>query len=98
MAKVLRKVADQNIATISPQKQTADDFVEYCDAFFPRTVLGEDCSSWANGGRPGGRIHGLWPGSTAHVTCLEYTYVKLNNRFAWLGNAREAGKRGRNGF
>lgn len=97
IAKVLRKVANQNIATIKPQKQAADDFVEYCDAFFPRTVLSENCSSWANGGRPGGRIHGMWPGSAAHVTWVrreprwedfEYTHLKTKNRFAWLGNGR----------
>jgi cation diffusion facilitator CzcD-associated flavoprotein CzcO len=97
IAKVLRKVANQDIATITPQKQAADDFVEYCDAFFPRTVLSENCSSWANGGRPGGRIHGMWPGSAAHVTWVrreprwedfDYTYVRTKNRFAWLGNGR----------
>jgi hypothetical protein len=97
IAKVLRKVANQNIVTIKPQKQAADDFVKYCDAFFPRTVLSENCSSWANGGRPGGRIHGMWPGSAAHVTWVrreprwedfEYTYLETKNRFAWLGNGR----------
>lgn len=97
IAKILRKVANQDIATIAPQKQAADDFLEYCDAFFPRTVLSENCSSWANGGRPGGRIHGMWPGSAAHVTWVrreprwedfDYTYVRTKNRFAWLGNGR----------
>jgi len=97
IAKVLRKVANQSIATIPPQKHAADDFVEYCDAFFPRTVLSENCSSWASGGRPGGRIHGLWRGSAAHVTWVrreprledfEYTYLETENRFAWLGNGR----------
>jgi hypothetical protein len=97
IAKVLRKVANQDIATITPQRQAADDFVQYCDAFFPRTVLSENCSSWANGGRPGGRIHGMWPGSAAHVTWVrreprwedfDYTYVQTKNRFAWLGNGR----------
>lgn len=100
MAKILRKVSNQGIQTITPLKQAADDFVEYCDAFFPRTVLSENCSSWANGGRPGARIHGLWPGSAAHVAWArreprwedwEYTYVRSRNRFAWFGN----GKRGR---
>ncbi|KAF2718735.1 putative flavin-binding monooxygenase [Polychaeton citri CBS 116435] len=97
MAKVLRKVAFQGIRTIAPLKAAADDFVEYCDAFFPRTVLSQNCSSWANGRRPGGRIHGLWPGSAAHVTWVrreprwedwEYTQVKPGNRFAWFGNGQ----------
>jgi hypothetical protein len=32
-----------------PSKEAADDFVEYSDAFFPKTVLSEGCSSWTNG-------------------------------------------------
>ncbi|RMZ80945.1 hypothetical protein DV738_g2441, partial [Chaetothyriales sp. CBS 135597] len=101
-AKVLRKVSSQGIKSISPSKAATDDFVEYCDAFFPKTVLSENCSSWMNGGRPGTRIHGIWPGSAGHITWVrreprwedwEYEYLdddqgnKVTNRFAnWLGN------------
>ena len=70
--------------------------MEYSDAFFPTTVLTENCSSWANGGRPGARIHGIWPGSAAHLTLMrrqprwedwEYKYLSPSgNRFAYLGN------------
>jgi cation diffusion facilitator CzcD-associated flavoprotein CzcO len=49
IARLLRKVSSQGIQTIVPTKAAADDFVEYCDTFFPRTVLTEDCSSWSNG-------------------------------------------------
>lgn len=96
MAKLLRKASSQGIKSMAPSKQAADDFVDYCDAFFPTTVLTDNCSSWNNGGIPGGRIHGLWPGSAAHVTMAradprwedwEYEYVtKSGNRFAYLGN------------
>lgn len=95
-AKLLRKVSSQRIKSIAPLRQAADDFVEYSDAYFPTTVLTENCSSWANGGRPGARIHGLWPGSAAHVTAVrrdprwedwEYEYLSPSgNRFAYLGN------------
>jgi cation diffusion facilitator CzcD-associated flavoprotein CzcO len=96
-AKLLRKVSSQGIKTISPSKAAADDFVEYADAFFPRTVLTDNCSSWANGGKAGQRIHGIWPGSAGHVTLVrkeprwedwEYTYLhKSGNRLAgWFGN------------
>lgn len=47
------------------------------------------------GGRPGGRIHGPWPGSATHATKIrldprwedfEYTYRSAQkNRFAWFG-------------
>lgn len=96
IAKVLRKVRGQGIQTITPSQQAADDFVEYCDAFYPRTVWSANCRSWYNGGRPGGRIHGLFPGSATHVNMIrreprwedwEYTYTNPSgNRFGWFGN------------
>lgn len=95
MAKLLRKVASQGIKTVVPRKDATDDFVEYCDAFFPHTNLSRKCSSWANGRNPGARIHGLWPGSAAHVTHVrreprwedwEYTHLTKENRFAYWGN------------
>lgn len=96
-AKVLRKVAREGIRTITPSKKAADDFVDYSDAFFAKTVLSDNCSSWYNSGRPGSRIHGLWPGSGMHITAVrreprwedwEYEYLsESGNRFEWyLGN------------
>ena len=67
IAKMLRKMSSQGIRTMMPLKAAADDFVEYCDAFFPRTNLTKKCSSWSNGGVPGARIHGHWPGSASHL-------------------------------
>lgn len=105
IAKVIRKLRSQGIATLAPTFAATDDFVEYCDRFYPRTVwTGNDdsskdsknCSSWYNGGRPGGRVHGLFPGSAATANYIrrdprwedfEYTYTNPSgNRFAWFGN------------
>ncbi|KAK1148848.1 hypothetical protein N8T08_008733 [Aspergillus melleus] len=105
IAKVLRKLRNQGIKAIAPSKAATDDFVEYCDTFYPRTVwTGNDdstpgqknCRSWYNGGRPGGRIHGLFPGSAASLNYLrrdprwedwEYEYTNPSgNRFAYFGN------------
>ncbi|KAH0287853.1 FAD/NAD(P)-binding domain-containing protein [Aureobasidium namibiae CBS 147.97] len=97
MAKVLRKVSSQGISTLQPSKAATDDFVTYCDAFFPRTTFSRKCSSWANGRNPGARIHGQWPGSASHLAVVrreprwedwEYTYVRPENRFAYWGNGR----------
>ncbi|CAK3903048.1 FAD NAD(P)-binding domain-containing [Lecanosticta acicola] len=97
IAKMLRKMSQQRIRTMAPTKSATDDWVDYCDAFFPRTNLSLNCSSWSNGGRPGGRIHGHWPGSGAHATVarreprwedFEYTYDRPENRFAFLGNGQ----------
>jgi hypothetical protein len=98
-AKVLRKASRDGIATITPQTSAANEFVDYCDSFFKQTVLTENCSSWYNSGIAGSRIHGLWPGSAAHVTMVrrdprwedyEYTYLgdgEGKNRFRWqFGN------------
>jgi cation diffusion facilitator CzcD-associated flavoprotein CzcO len=94
-AKVIRKVSSQGIKSMAPSKEAADDFVDYCDAFFPTTVLTDNCSSWNNGGVPGQRIHGLWPGSAAHITIVrreprwedwEYERENKENRFAYFGN------------
>jgi hypothetical protein len=96
-AKVLRKISTQGIRSMSPSKAATDDFVTYCDAFFPRTNLVFKCSSWANGRRPGARIHGFWPGSSAHLTLIrreprwedwEYELIRPENRFAYWGNGK----------
>ncbi|KAH8882135.1 flavin-binding monooxygenase [Thozetella sp. PMI_491] len=96
MAKVLRKAASQGIKSMAPTAAATRDFRAYCESFFPKTVMIGDCSSWYNGGIKGGRIHGLWPGSGAHVARVraeprwedwEYTYWNpQGNRFGWLGN------------
>ncbi|KAF2127039.1 FAD/NAD(P)-binding domain-containing protein [Dothidotthia symphoricarpi CBS 119687] len=97
IAKVLRKVSSQGIESVEPSEEATDDFVDYCDAFFPTTVLTDNCSSWNNGGIPGQRIHGLWPGSAAHVTLVrreprweDWKYERREqnkvNRFAYFGN------------
>ncbi|KAK3059056.1 hypothetical protein LTR09_000622 [Extremus antarcticus] len=92
---MLRKISSQGIRTMTPSKEAADDFVEYCDAYFPHTNLAKKCASWSNSGIPGSRIHGHWPGSAAHMNHVrreprwedfEYTYVRPKNRFAYFGN------------
>ncbi|KAL1383436.1 cyclohexanone monooxygenase [Phyllosticta capitalensis] len=97
-ARVLRKVSRQGYRTAAPRKEAADDFVRYADAFFPRTVFSGNCRSWYNGGRPGGRVHGIWPGSGAHLNWArretrwedwDWGYgERTANRFGWLGNGR----------
>ena len=96
IAKLLRKVSSQGIKSFAPSQAATDDFIAYSDAFFPKTVFSENCSSWANGGRPGARIHGHWPGSASHLNFArkdprwedwEWTHrTESGNRFAWLGN------------
>ena len=96
IAQLLRKIVQQRIRTFVPTKAATDDFMAYSDAFFARTVFTEGCKSWANGGRPGARIHGHWPGSASHLNFIrrnprwedfEWTYRSpTQNRFAYFGN------------
>lgn len=96
VAKILRKASSQGIRSITPTQAATNDFRAYCESFFPRTVMSEDCSSWFNGGVSGGRIHGVWPGSGTHANVVrrevrweDFTYTYRNgsgNRFAYLGN------------
>ncbi|KAL4913327.1 hypothetical protein BDW62DRAFT_214325 [Aspergillus aurantiobrunneus] len=96
IAKILRKLRSQGIKSFVPSKQATDEFLEYADQFFPRTVWSDNCSSWYNGGRPGARIHGLFPGSAASLNYIrrdprwedfDYTYLNPSgNRFAFFGN------------
>jgi hypothetical protein len=96
-AKILRKVAREGIKFMQPSRKAADDFVEYSDAFFATTALSDNCSSWYNGAMPGGRIHGVFPGSAGAVTIVrnnprwedwDYEYLSgSGNRFvSYLGN------------
>ncbi|KAK0627999.1 putative sterigmatocystin biosynthesis monooxygenase stcW [Lasiodiplodia hormozganensis] len=99
ISRLLRKVSRQHIQTAAPSRAAADDFVAYCDAFFPKTVFSENCKSWYNGGRAGARVHGVWPGSGAHVNFIrqeprwedwEWGYEQGKSRFSYWGNGRTA--------
>ncbi|KJZ72291.1 hypothetical protein HIM_08332 [Hirsutella minnesotensis 3608] len=97
VAKLLRKVSREGIKSMGPSPEAADDFTAYSDAFFRGTVFTDGCSSSYNGGRPGARIHGFWPGSAAHLAIVrrdprwedwEYQYLSgSGNRLLWyFGN------------
>lgn len=94
-AKLLRKIFTQGIRTMTSKEDAVQDVTNYTDAFFATTVLTNNCSSWANGGRPGAKIHGHWPGSAAYVTIVrrqprwedwDYDYLNSSvNCFAYFG-------------
>ena len=102
LSRILRKIGHQGVKSIVPQESAADEFEAWATAFFAKTVLSESCSSWYNGGTPGGFISGMWPGSSVHLSVVrreprwedwEYSYITEGqqegpqNRFAWyFGN------------
>jgi cation diffusion facilitator CzcD-associated flavoprotein CzcO len=94
IAKLIRKLRSQGIATITPSFDAAKDFDEYSKQFYPRTVWTanddasaneKNCSSWYNGAIPGGRVVGLFPASAAAVNYIlrdprweDYEYTYTN--------------------
>ncbi|KAF5706922.1 flavin-binding monooxygenase [Fusarium mundagurra] len=74
ITEILRKLRSQGIATITPSVPATEDFIAYCNEFFPRTVFtanddssadSKNCTSWYNGGTKGGSLRGLFPASAA---------------------------------
>lgn len=102
VAQCLRKMATENVLTMEPKRQCVEDFTNYCDAYFKRTVFSAECGSWYKSSPPGasaeerkkGRVTALWPGSSLHgVKALERVRfedfeMKLadENHFAWFGD------------
>ena len=102
MAQVLRKLSLENIRTIAPKPTSVQNFTDYCDAYFKRTVFSAECGSWYKSSPPGtawedrlkGRVTALWPGSSVHaVKALErprwedFDYTPGDsNPFGWFGD------------
>lgn len=93
--KAIRKLQREDYLTISPKASIVKDFAEYCQEYFKNTVYMDECNSWyRSDGENGGRVTGLWPGSTLH--CLETLRAprwedfefesKAENKLRWLGN------------
>jgi len=91
------KLQRERLKCMDVKKEAVDDFDEYLDAFFPRTVFGQKCRSWYKVNRAeSGRVVALWPGSCLHATRAlasprwedyNYEYLdKTTNRFYYLGD------------
>lgn len=100
IVKAIRKIQKENIASMVVKQAREDDFSEYVDRYFEKTVFAEECNSWYKNKKTG-EVVGLWPGSTQHqIECMrsprwedfEYTYRKDgggfgdSNQLAFLGN------------
>ncbi|KAH8820421.1 flavin-binding monooxygenase [Xylogone sp. PMI_703] len=95
IVKCIRKLQKEDYVTMMPKRERVQDFSEYIDAYFSKTVYMDECHSWyrSEGGH-GNRVSGLWPGSALH--CLEalraprwedFEYESLHpNGLRWLGS------------
>ncbi|KZT22657.1 FAD/NAD(P)-binding domain-containing protein [Neolentinus lepideus HHB14362 ss-1] len=92
------KLQRERLKAIEVKKEAVDDFDEYLEAYFPKTVYSEKCRSWYKMGKEEGRVVGLWPGSClhavralAHPRWEDFNYEladPVKNRFHWLGDGQ----------
>ncbi|KAK7014795.1 hypothetical protein VNI00_019255 [Paramarasmius palmivorus] len=67
------KLQKERLKSMEVKKKAVDDFDEYIDLFFPRSVFGAKFRSWYKAGKEDGRVIALWPGSALHcVRTLEH--------------------------
>ncbi|KAH6854618.1 hypothetical protein B0I37DRAFT_349914 [Chaetomium sp. MPI-CAGE-AT-0009] len=62
--RAVRKLQREDYASMEPLAGRVRDFVAYVDGYFAGTVYADACRSWY---RRGGKVVGLWPGSTLHA-------------------------------
>lgn len=102
VGQILERMSKGNIKTIEPKRKQVENFTNYCDAFFKRTVFSAECGSWYKSSAPGatpeerkrGRVTALWPGSSLHfVKALEKVRFEDfdmttndGNEFGWFGD------------
>lgn len=96
IVKCVRKLQRDDYAAMRVRPARVADWAAYCAAYFRDTVYTDACRSWyrSDGGR-GGRVTGLWPGSTLHALEAlraprweDYEWEPRDgaNGLAWLGN------------
>ena len=90
-----KKIATQDIKSVTPKASSVADFNEYSQEFLKRTVWADNCRSWYKNGKKNGAVTGTYAGSILHFKdCLEnvggehfdVVWRNKQNRFRWLGN------------
>ncbi|KLO16411.1 FAD/NAD-binding domain-containing protein [Schizopora paradoxa] len=95
---VVKKMQRERLKSVEVGDEALNDFEEYLQNYFPKTVYSQKCRSWYKVGKEEGRVVGLWPGSCLHaIRTLEnprwedFKYESFDgdrkkNRFYWLGD------------
>ena len=102
VGQILQKLGQGNIKTVEPKPNAVQNFTNYCDAYFKRTVFSAECGSWYKSAPPNataeerkrGRVTALWPGSSIHaVRAMEKVRFEDfemttydQNDFGWFGD------------
>ncbi|GBE88396.1 Putative sterigmatocystin biosynthesis monooxygenase [Sparassis crispa] len=95
---VVKKLQREWLKSIEVKREALEDFDEYLEHYFPKTVYSDKCRSWYKMGQEEGRVVGLYPGSCLHAVRAikhprweDYTYEAVNgikNRLYWLGDGQ----------
>ncbi|CZR63758.1 related to monooxigenase [Phialocephala subalpina] len=91
-----KKIATQDIKSITPKSQSVADFNEYSQEFLKRTVWADNCRSWYKNGKETGIVTGTYAGTILHFKDVlenigdEHFDVvsRSENVFRWLGNGQ----------
>ncbi|KAG9233748.1 hypothetical protein BJ875DRAFT_511375 [Amylocarpus encephaloides] len=91
-----KKIATQDLKSITPKAQAVADFNVYSQEFLRRTVWADNCRSWYKNGKETGIVTGTYAGSILHFKDVlenigdEHFDVVSNNKnvFKWLGNGQ----------
>ncbi|KAF2197053.1 FAD/NAD(P)-binding domain-containing protein [Delitschia confertaspora ATCC 74209] len=59
------KLTFGNMGVIEPKIRAVQNFTNFCDEYFKRTVYSEECNSWYKATK--GTVTALWPGSSLHA-------------------------------
>lgn len=109
VGQILQKLSTGNVKSVEVKPGPVQNFTNYCDAYFRRTVFSAECNSWYKTVPPGvdpaekkrGRISALWPGSNIHqlkalekVRWEDYVLKTADeNEFGWFGDGWSVAER-----
>lgn len=102
VADILDRMAHDNIGCVEPRQTPVDNFTDFAERYFDRTVYSEVCACWYKSSPPTasaeerkrGRVTALWPGSSLHslkalskVRWEDFETRPFDgNEFGWFGN------------
>ncbi|KAF8203877.1 FAD/NAD-binding domain-containing protein [Pholiota molesta] len=90
------KIQREHIKSMDAKPAAVDDFEQWIESYFPKTVFATKCRSWYKAGKEEGRVVALWPGSPMHAARAlthprweDFDYEFLDgatNRCYWFGD------------
>lgn len=109
VAEILGRMAYDNVGVVEPKRKQVENFTNFAEKYFERTVYSAECPSWYKSSPPGasleerkrGRVTALWPGSSLHaikamrrVRWEDFeTKPYDGNEFGWFGNGLTMGEK-----